>query len=154
MFILLLLFWIALNGKITAEILIIGVVVSAFIFWMMCKFFEYSPKGEIWVVKNFFRAIGYIVVLLIEIFKANFQVLKITYSKKIDIQPQIVFFDVPIKSEFLRIILANSITLTPGTITVNVEDNHFCVHAIDYTLADDIENNIFIKLLIKMEEGK
>ena len=58
-----------------------------------------------------------------------------------------------IESEFLRFVLANSITLTPGTITVDVDDNHFCVHALDYTLAEGVENSVFIKLLKKMEEN-
>ena len=62
-----------------------------------------------------------------------------------------LFFDVDIQSEFLRFVLANSITLTPGTITVDVDDNHFCVHALDYTLAEGIEDSVFIKLLRKME---
>ncbi len=153
MYILLLLFWIALNGKITTEILVIGVILSTAIFWFMCKFLEYSAKSEIVFCKNFFWGLAYIVVLVIEIFKSAIAVYKRIYSKKIEIQPQIVFFDVDIKNEFLRFILANSITITPGTITVDVDDNHFCVHALDYTLADGIEDSVFIKLLKKMEEN-
>lgn len=95
----------------------------------------------------------YFFVLIIEIFKAAIAVYKRVYSRKIEIQPQMVFFDVDIESEFLRFVLANSITLTPGTITVDVDDNHFCVHALDYTLAEGVENSVFIKLLKKMEEN-
>ena len=153
MYILLLLFWIALNGKITTEILVIGVILSTAIFWFMCKFLEYSAKSEIILFKNFFWGLAYVVVLVIEIFKSAIAVYKRIYSKKIEIQPQIVFFDVDIKNEFLKFILANSITITPGTITVDVDDNHFCVHALDYTLADGIEDSVFIKLLKKMEEN-
>ena len=151
MYILLLLFWIILNGKITTEILIFGVVLAAAIFWFMCKFLDYSPKYEMFVAKNFFWILTYFVVLVIEIFKSAIAVYKRVYSKKIEIQPQIVFFDVDIKSEFLRFVLANSITLTPGTITVDVDDNHFCVHALDYTLAEGIEDSVFIKMLKIME---
>lgn len=43
--------------------------------------------------------------------------------------------------------------MTPGTITVNVEDNRFCVHALDYTMAEGIEDSIFVKLLVKAEEA-
>lgn len=151
MYILLLLFWIILNGKITTEILIFGVVLAAAIFWFMCKFLDYSPKYEMFVAKNFFWILTYFVVLVIEIFKSAIAVYKRVYSKKIEIQPQMVFFDVDIKSEFLRFVLANSITLTPGTITVDVDDNHFCVHALDYTLAEGIEDSVFIKMLKIME---
>lgn len=151
MYILLLLFWIILNGKITTEILIFGVVLAAAIFWFMCKFLDYSPKYEMFVAKNFFWILTYFVVLVIEMLKSAIAVYKRVYSKKIEIQPQMVFFDVDIKSEFLRFVLANSITLTPGTITVDVDDNHFCVHALDYTLAEGIEDSVFIKMLKNME---
>jgi multicomponent Na+:H+ antiporter subunit E len=153
MYILLLLFWIILNGKITAEILIFGVVLSAAVFWFMCKYLEYSPRYEIFVAKNLPWILLYFVVLVIEIFKAAITVYKRVYSRKIEIQPQMVFFDVDIKSEFLRFVLANSITITPGTITVDVDDNHFCVHALDYTIAEGVEDSVFIKLLKKMEEN-
>lgn len=153
MYTLLLLFWIILNGKITTEILVFGVVLSAAIFWFMCKYLEYSPRYELCVAKNTLWIIVYFFVLIIEIFKAAIAVYKRVYSRKIEIQPQMVFFDVDIESEFLRFVLANSITLTPGTITVDVDDNHFCVHALDYTLAEGVENSVFIKLLKKMEEN-
>lgn len=153
MYILLLLFWIILNGKITTEILVFGVVLSAVIFWFMCKYLEYSPRYELCVARNTLWIIVYFFVLIIEIFKAAIAVYKRVYSRKIEIQPQMVFFDVDIESEFLRFVLANSITLTPGTITVDVDDNHFCVHALDYTLAEGVENSVFIKLLKKMEEN-
>ena len=88
----------------------------------------------------------------VEIIKSSLTALRIVYSHKIDIQPQVVFFDVPLKSEFMRTILANSITLTPGTITVDVDDDHFCVHALDYTMTEGIEDSVFVRLLMKMEE--
>ncbi len=153
MYILLLLFWIILNGKITMEILAMGVVFAAAIFWFMCKFLDYSPRYELCVARNIIWILTYFVVLIIEIFKSAIAVYKRVYSKKIEIQPQMVFFDVDIESEFLRFVLANSITLTPGTITVDVTDNHFCVHALDYTLAEGIENSVFIKMLKIMEEN-
>lgn len=151
MYILLFLFWIILNGKITAEIVAFGLVLTTAIFWFMCKFLEYSPKYEIFVLKNFIWIIAYFFVLIIEMVKSAITVYKKVYSRRIEIQPQMVFFDVDIKSEFLRFVLANSITLTPGTITVDVDDNHFCVHALDYTVAEGIENSTFIKILKKME---
>ncbi|MBE6895038.1 MAG: sodium:proton antiporter [Ruminococcaceae bacterium] len=151
MYVLLLLFWIILNGKITAEILIFGIVLSAAIFWFMCKYLDYSPRYELCVAKNIGWIIVYFVVLVVEMLKSAATVYRTVYRAKIDVQPQLVFFDVDIKSEFLRFVLANSITLTPGTITVDVDDNHFCVHALDYTLAEGIEDSVFIRLLKKME---
>lgn len=152
MYILLFLLWIALNAKFTVEIAVIGIFAAGAVYRFMCKCLEYSPKNDILIFKNLLNGIVYLIVLFVEILKSSISVIKMVFSKKIDIQPQIVFFDVPLKSEFLRTILANSITLTPGTITVNVEDNHFCVHALDYTLAQGFEDSVFVKLLMKMEE--
>ena len=151
MFVLLLIFWIILNGKITAEILALGVVIAGAIFWFMCKFLEYSPKYELCVARNIGWILVYFVVLIVEIFKSAAMVYKRVYSRKIEIQPQMVFFNVDLESEFLRIVLANSITLTPGTITVDVDEKQFCVHALDYTLAEGIEDSVFIKMLKIME---
>ena len=153
MFVLLLIFWIILNGKITAEILALGVVIAGAIFWFMCKFLEYSPKYELCVAKNIGWILVYFVVLIVEMLKSAVTVYKRVYSRKIEIQPQMVFFNVDLESEFLRIVLANSITLTPGTITVDVDEKQFCVHALDYTLAEGIEDSVFIKLLKKMEDN-
>jgi len=151
MYILLFLLWLVLNARITAEIVAFGLVICGAIYWFMCRFLEYSPKNDIIFLKNLPRAIVYLAVLFVEIIKSSLIAMKFVYSKKLDIQPQIVFFDVPLKSEFLRTILANSITITPGTITVNVEDNHFCVHALDYSIAKGVEDSVFLKLLMEME---
>lgn len=151
MYILLFLLWVILNARITAEIVAFGLVISGAIYWFMCRYLEYSPKNDIIFLKNLPRAFVYLGVLFVEIIKSSLIAMKFVYSKKMDIQPQIVFFDVPLKSEFLRTILANSITITPGTITVNVEDNHFCVHALDYSIAQGVENSVFLKLLMEME---
>jgi multicomponent Na+:H+ antiporter subunit E len=63
-----------------------------------------------------------------------------------------VYFDADLKSELAKVMLANSITLTPGTITVSVEDNHYCVHCLDRELGAGIENSVFVELLEKIEE--
>ena len=51
-------------------------------------------------------------------------------------------------------VLANSITLTPGTITVGLEGQEFYVHCLDKELAEGMENSIFVELLEKMEAVK
>ncbi|MEG0021161.1 MAG: Na+/H+ antiporter subunit E, partial [Oscillospiraceae bacterium] len=84
MFILMFLFWLALNGQVTVEIVLLGLGITAFIYWLMCKYFEYSPRFDILLFKNFFRIIQYILVLLWEIIKSSFAVIKMTFITKID----------------------------------------------------------------------
>ena len=55
------------------------------------------------------------------------------------------------KKDTSRFLLANSITLTPGTITVAVDGDKFIVHCLDKTLAEGIESSVFVKLLEKIE---
>lgn len=62
-------------------------------------------------------------------------------------------FRVPLKSEFLKILLANSITLTPGTITLNIEGDLFYVHVFDYTLGEDLVESPMLKVLLRMEDS-
>lgn len=153
MFLLLLLFWIILNGKITAEILLIGIVLAGAIYFFMCKCLEYSPKNDLYVAKNIVWIFAYFAVLVKEIIKSAVTVFKMVYKRRIEIQPQLVYFEADIESEFLRTVLANSITITPGTITVDVDGKSFCVHALDYSIAEGIESSDFIKILKKMEEN-
>lgn len=152
MYLLLLLLWIALNGKFTLEIFIFGIIISSAIYAFMCKCLEYSPSSDKVLFTNVLHGITYIFVLLFEVAKSGITVLKFVLQKKIDIQPQIVVFRVPLKTEFLKTLLANSITLTPGTITVNVDGDVFYVHALDYTLVEGIETCTFVEILKKMED--
>lgn len=76
--------------------------------------------------------LAYLVWLLVEIAKANWAVTKIVLSPKMRIRQHL--FDVPYtqKTDLGQVVFANSITLTPGTITVETELGHFLVHALDY----------------------
>ena len=93
----------------------------------------------------------YILILIIEVLKANRQVLHFIMTPKYQVEPQIVHFTSNLKTETARVILANSITLTPGTITVALEGNEFAVHCLDKEFAEGIENSVFAELLEKME---
>lgn len=99
-------------------------------------------------------AFQYVVVLIIEILKANGQVFYFITTPRYQVEPQIVHFTSNLKTEFARVVLANSITLTPGTITVGLEGQEFYVHCLDKELAEGMENSIFVELLEKMEAVK
>ncbi len=153
MYLLLLLLWILLNGKFTLEILLFGMVISAAVYWFMCRFLGHSGRGDILLLHNIRPTLLYVGVLFVEIFKSGYAVLKFVLARHITIEPQIVVFRVPLKSDFLKTILANSITLTPGTITIQVEGDIFYVHALDYTLAEGIDQSVFLKILQRIERN-
>ncbi len=151
MYILFFLLWIIFNGKVTTEIVIFGLVISAAVYWFICKFMNFSPKKEFAYVKISGYLIQYLFVLLKEIVLANFATLQLVCSSSHEAEPVLIQFDMDFKSGFSKFLLANSITLTPGTITVSVEENTFTVHCLDKTLAEGITSSVFVKLLEKME---
>ncbi|MCR5594524.1 MAG: Na+/H+ antiporter subunit E [Lachnospiraceae bacterium] len=144
-------FWILLNGRFTVEILVFGLVISAVMYLFICKFLGYSVHKDICLLKSTGILIWYILVLLKEIVEANIKVLKFVYSPKYVPEPAIYYFKTDLKSGFAKVLFANSITLTPGTVTVSVHDDEFCVHALDISLAEGIEEGGFVHILRKME---
>ena len=77
------------------------------------------------------RLAGYIVWLLGQIVLANIFLLRLAFSKREAIQPQIVRYESALKSDFEKFLLANSITLTPGTVTIKILGSTYYVHAIN-----------------------
>ena len=65
--------------------------------------------------------------------------------------PVIVRFQTDLKSDAAKVALANSITLTPGTITIGLEGDELIVHALDAELIEGIDESVFVRLLRKME---
>lgn len=153
MFLIFFLSWIIFNGQVTTEILIFGVVIATAVFWFVCKFMDYSLKKELKLYRNIGFFIWYAIVLLKEIIKANLDIIPRIYTVEEDMEPVIVKFRTNLKSELARVILANSITLTPGTITVALEEDEYTVHCLDASLAEGLDSSVFVKLLEKFEEA-
>lgn len=152
MFVLFFLIWIIFNGQITLEIAIFGVIISAAMYWFICKFFGYSPKREKINFKLFIMAIRYIFILIWEIIKANIVVIGLIMNSRNEIEPAIVRFHTDLKTESAKVLLANSITMTPGTITASLDGDEYVVHCLDKSLAAGIDESIFVTQLRKMEQ--
>lgn len=151
MFILIFAVWLILNGKVTLEICLFGLVISAALLFFMCRFMDYSVKKELLLFRLIPLFIRYFGVLVQEIVKANVEVLKIIVSPMMEPEPALVYFDTDFRRDLSRAMLADSITLTPGTITVSVEGGRFCVHCLDRKLAEGLNQSVFVKLLKEME---
>lgn len=153
MFILFFLCWVIFNQAFTLEIAIFGVIISAVIYLFVCKFMDYSVKKDLFIMKKLPGIISYMFVLFGEIVKANVHLFFHFYANKKMCDPVMVTFKTNLKSRIARALLANSITLTPGTITMSMEGDTFTVHCIDKSLAEGLDCSVFEKRLIKLEEG-
>jgi len=143
--------WIIFNGRVTLEIVLFGIVISLAVFAFICKFMDFSIQRE----RNFYRRLPqylqYFYVLIKEIISANLTVCRMILTRKETMEPVLVRVHVNLKTETARVILANSITLTPGTITVSMTGQELLVHCLDKSLSEGMEDSVFVKLLQKME---
>ena len=151
MIVLLFLLWIIFNGKLTLEIAVFGAVFTALIFAFMVTFMDYSWRKEMVVYRLIPLGLKYLFVLIWEIIKANAVMLGVVTTDKHELEPIIVKFQPHLQSELARVILANSITLTPGTYTVGIDDRELRVHCLDKDFSVEIESSVFVKQLQRME---
>ena len=152
MLLLFFLVWVVFNGRLTLEIALFGAAVAGAVFCFVCKFMDYSMKKEL----RFYRLIPafaqYLYYLVKEIIAANLAVSQMILTRKEQMEPVIVHVHTDLKSETARMMLANSITLTPGTITVSLTDDDLLVHCLDKSLSGGMEDSVFTRLLKRMEE--
>ena len=149
-YLLLLVIWFIFNGKITFQICLFGVLACAGV-WLLLKYLlGWSIRKELRLYKLAPFIFWYALVLLWEILKANFTVIKLIFSGR---KPEgvIVTFESGLRSPIANAALANSITLTPGTITVSEESGLFAVHCLCEEYAEGIDNLVFARLLRRME---
>lgn len=136
LFLILMIFWILFTSLDVQE-LTIGAIASIIIVLMtiglkpVLSAIKLNPKSILF-------SIIYLFVFLKELIKSNIDVAFRVISPKLPINPGIVKVKTKLKSPLGRAFLANSITLTPGTLTVEMRDEYFYIHWIDVT-SENIE---------------
>ncbi len=150
MAILLFLLWIIWNGKVSVEILLFGAALTVLVLLFAVKVLGYSLESERRFWRNFPLFLCYTAVLVREIFKASLEVVKLALSRKEKPTPVVVEFHSGLPTDFQNALLANSITLTPGTFTLIQEGDRFVVHCLRREYADGMGDICFIKLLRKV----
>lgn len=152
MFLLFFLAWVVFNGRLTLEIALFGIAVAGAVFAFVCRFMDYSLKKELHFYKLVPAFVQYLYYLIKEIIFANLTVCRMILTRRERMEPVLVHVRTNLKSETARVILANSITLTPGTITVSLTEDKLLVHCLDKSLSEGMEDSVFVRLLQKMEE--
>ena len=153
MFILLWLFFVLLSGRLTLEIALFGAAVAGLALLFACRYADWSLKREKEFLLRLPRLLVYGLYLLKEIAKANLTTLRRVYSRH-EVEPAIVTFLTPLKQEWARVLLANSITLTPGTITLLLKDGELTVHCLDRSDAGSLEGSDMEARIAKLEDAK
>ena len=147
-FLILFILWIVFSGKFDGFHITLGLISSAIVAAISgdLMFTSSQPRG---LFSLWFRMFAYVPWLMYQIFLANVHVMYLVFHPKMMelINPKIIEFESRLKSDYARTSFANSITLTPGTITVNVTVlGRFSVHCIDdqsgLSLPGDMEERI------------
>ncbi|MCK5696909.1 MAG: Na+/H+ antiporter subunit E [Gammaproteobacteria bacterium] len=134
----LLLFWLMLNNSLALDSLLIGIVVSLIITILFCSGLSFFTEFR-FTPKAFVAGILYYIYFFKELIKANFRLAIIVLSPSLPINPGIVKVRTQLKSRMGRLMLANSITLTPGTLTMELEGEWIYVHCVNVTSTDTEE---------------
>lgn len=155
-FCLLFLLWLVLSGLFDPFHLSLGLISCAIVTWLSSDFLfqdrTVSPGGR---VMQFVRLPGYLLWLLVEIFVANLYVFRLALrpSGLGDIRPQVVRFKTHLRTDFAKWVFANSITLTPGTVTIRIDDDEVLVHAISEHTAMGLEGQMEKRIAAVWEPG-
>lgn len=141
-------FFLALSEKITIVNIAVSIVVGLIVYSLNKNSGELAKLINIRTITTWFI---FLIMLFIEIVKANIQVAKIALSVDMKLKPQIVMYESRIKNNWLLTILANVITLTPGTMSVDINNNLLKIHCLNKTYADSLNVMVLEKLLFKIE---
>ncbi len=152
--ILLTIVWIGFTGTLDLQELLVGIGVTAILSFMAIRIFTCCDLTLLAPKKLFYLG-KFIIVFLMALVKSNFDMARRVLSPSLPINPGVVKFKSKLKSNFSKMVLANAITLTPGTLSIDVIDDTFYIHWIDVVsddpevafkeIAEDFEN-----LLIKI----
>jgi multicomponent Na+:H+ antiporter subunit E len=127
--------WIAISSSLAIESIATGVLISAALAYMFARKFEiwggigFSPQ-------RLYHFILYTLVFVVELVRANITMMRYVYAPRIDVDPGVVTVKTGLKSPIGRLALANSISLTPGSLVLDISEDGLTVHCLDMRTVD------------------
>lgn len=136
-------FWLIVSGHFTPKLLVIGFISALIVAWIsraLLRLDASDDSDQVYLAFNlpYLKYIRYWIWLLGEIVKSNLYVIKLVLSPKMPIDPRIVTFKKSMANPMAHVTLGNSITLTPGTVTIAIDDDVYYIHAITEQVALDL----------------
>ena len=127
--------WTAISSSFAIESLATGALISAALAFVL------SQKFGIWSGLRFspsrvYHYISYLRVLFVELVRANLNIMRYVWARRLDVDPGIVKVSTRLKSPIGRLALANSISLTPGSLVLDVNEDELVIHCIDMRAVD------------------
>ena len=120
--------WLLLSGHYTALILSLGVVSVLAVTWFVWRMDRVD--GELGVLPMRPRLLYYLLWLMWQVVLSNIDLVRRIWDPTLPIRPTWQRLDIKVTSTLAKTLYANSITLTPGTLTTDVREDHFMVHSL------------------------
>ncbi len=152
-FFLLMAFWLLISGEFDWQHLLMGFILVPLLtlFWNQLMVNETKKTRITWHQTRL--VIRYFVFLIKEILIANFIVAYIVLSPKMPISPGLIVLKVDLEKDLSRVLYGNSITMTPGTITVDLDGDRLLVHGMTRHHAFGVRSWYLYDIMKDIEEG-
>ncbi len=147
------LFWMLLNARLTAETVLIGLAVAGAVWYFCVRALELSPRGDFRLLLRLPAILRYLLFLLKETLLAALRVCRLIWTPGVPVS-SVESFSSGLKTAPARALLAESITLTPGTITVEMEDGNLLVHSLDASSSAGAGPGDLARRIQRLEEGR
>lgn len=118
--------WMILTNNLEMANIFLGIIISFLVALLYTKLFNQEEFAFI----NPFYLFLYILILIKNLLISNLQIAKKVLSKDMKLSPAIVGVKTELKNDWKKLLLANSITLTPGTLTLDIEDDVLYIHVL------------------------
>jgi len=145
-------FWVSLAASFRLDEIVVGVAAVLLVMALSHHLFfhdEELPQRGVWQIINWIKLLLH---LAVEIVNANIAVAKLVLRPKMTIQPHIFTHKTKLKSDVLKVLFANSITLTPGTLTIDIIGDELVIHALTNTAQTDLESGTLEAPFLKLED--
>ncbi|MEA3371889.1 MAG: Na+/H+ antiporter subunit E [Campylobacterota bacterium] len=144
------LYWVLLSGHITMLLLTLGLSSVILVTWLVHRMdrIDNAPFRMLFKIDFF----SYLAWLSWQVIITNIDVARRIWDPSLPINPASRKIKVKIKDPLIKTIYANSITLTPGTVTTEVGEDYFIVHALNAESLDELEEGEMQARLIRLEE--
>lgn len=144
-------FWLVNSGHFDVLLISFGLFSIGLVVWINNRMSRFSEEYQPPVIRSF-RLPFYILWLLKEIVKSNIEVIRLIYQRRPAIEPSVFKVRVSQKSDLFKVLYANSITMTPGTITIEIEDDEFTVHALTRSFREGVESGEMDRRVRSLED--
>lgn len=141
-------YWLVLSGHYTALLLVLGAASVALVFWIVRRMDLVDLEGP---ARLGTTVAWYLPWLVIQVFVSALAVARLVWSPRPVLRPAVGRAPLGDESELLRVVYANSITLTPGTLSLSLDEEAVTVHSLDPAGLDQLRGGAMLRRVRRLE---